>query len=112
MYRFHPSVQWERGYPDRQQIITQVQQLWKRYGLDRKTRFNYKVEKTYQDDKGRWIINNPSQGRFDGLIAAVGTCGDPKIPTVPGMDKFKGEIYHSSELTGYSIPNHLLLISY
>lgn len=100
MYRFHPSVQWERGYPDRQQIITQVKQLWKRYGLEDKTRFNVKVDRVYQDEKDRWIINDTSQGRFEGLIVAVGTCGDPKVPHIPGMDKFKGDIYHSSELTG------------
>lgn len=78
MYRFHPSVKWERGYPDRQQILSQVRQLWKRYNLDEKTVFNFKADKTYQDEKGRWVINDPSNGRFDGLIAAVGTCGDPK----------------------------------
>lgn len=100
MYRFHPSVKWERGYPDRQQIITQVKQLWKRYRLDSKTRFDFHVDKVYQDDKARWIINDTSNGRFEGLIAAVGTCGEPKMPHIPGMDKFKGEIYHSSELTG------------
>ena len=100
MYRFHPSVQWDGGYPNRQQIISQVRQLWKRYGLQNKTRFDFKVNKTYQDDKGRWIINDASNGRFEGLIAAVGTCGDPKIPTIAGNDEFKGTIYHSSQLTG------------
>lgn len=78
MYRFHPSVQWERGYPDRQQILSQLRQLWKKYGLDTKTKFNFKVDKVYQDEKGRWIINDPANGKFDGLIAAVGTCGEPK----------------------------------
>lgn len=78
MYRFHPSVQWERGYPDRQQILSQLRQLWENYGLDSKTKFNTKITKVYQDDKGRWILNDPSNGTFDGLIAAVGTCGEPK----------------------------------
>lgn len=100
MYRFHPSVRWERGYPDRQQIISQVRQLWKRYGLEDKTRFDTKVEQVYKDDQGRWVINNTSNGRFDGVIAAVGTCGDPKMPHIQGMENFKGEIYHSTELTG------------
>lgn len=93
-------MQWERGYPDRQQIISQVKQLWKRYGLDERTKFNTKVEKVYQDEKGRWIVNDTSQGRFDGVIAAIGTCGAPKMPHIPGMEKFKGEILHSTELTG------------
>lgn len=100
MYRFHPSVRWERGYPDRQQIISQVQQLWKRYGLEGRTKFDTLVEKIYQDDQGRWIVNNTSLGRFDGVIAAVGTCGAPKMPHIQGMERFRGEIYHSSELTG------------
>ncbi|KAF7945189.1 hypothetical protein EAE96_009968 [Botrytis aclada] len=100
MYRFHPSVQWKGGYPNQQQIVSQITELWKRYGLEEKTKFDTKVEKVYQDDKGRWIINNASEGRFEGIIAAVGTCGEAKIPHIPGMDKFKGEIYHSSDLTG------------
>ena len=101
MYRFHPSVQWDRGYPDRQQIVSQVRQLWERYGLKERTRFNTKIEKVYQDEQGRWIVNNPAMGRFGGVIAAVGTCGAPKMPKIPGMDNFKGPIYHSSDLTGY-----------
>lgn len=56
--------------------------------------------KSLQRRKGHWIINDTSLGRFDGIIAAVGTCGDAKIPHIPGMEKFKGEIYHSSDLTG------------
>ncbi|KAM0454439.1 hypothetical protein ACHAPV_008309 [Trichoderma viride] len=101
MYRFHPSVKWERGYPTRKEIVEQVEQVWKRYGLDEKTKFGVKVKGLKQDEQTRWVINNdPSLGRFDGLIAATGTCGDPKMPHISGMEKFKGEIYHSSELTG------------
>jgi cation diffusion facilitator CzcD-associated flavoprotein CzcO len=100
MYRFQPSVTWSGGYPNRQQIVSQITELWKRYGLESKTIFDTPVEKVYKDEKGRWIINDTSNGRFDGIIAAVGTCGDAKMPHMPGMDKFKGEIYHSSDLTG------------
>lgn len=100
MYRFHPSVKWGDGYPKRGDIVSQIKKLWENYGLEKKTKFNCKVEKTYKDKQGRWIINDPSNGRFDGILAAVGTCGDPKMPKVNGQEKFKGEIYHSSELDG------------
>jgi hypothetical protein len=100
MYRFHPSVHWKKGYPDRQQIVSQISSLWKRYGLESKTEFNTRVERVYKDPHGRWIINDPSYGRFDGVIAAIGTCGDPKMPTLPGQEHFKGEIWHSSQLDG------------
>lgn len=100
MYRFHPSVKWQRGYPTREQIVEQVRSLWKRYGLDKRTKFHTKVDKVYQDDRGRWIINNTSNGLFDGVIAAIGTCGEPKIPSnFPGMSEFRGQVVHSSQLT-------------
>jgi hypothetical protein len=98
------------GYPNRQQIVSQITELWKRYGLEEKTKFETKVEKVYQDEKGRWIINNPSNGRYDGIIAAVGTCGDVKMPHIPGQDKFKGGIYHSSDLTGKDAKNKKMII--
>jgi cation diffusion facilitator CzcD-associated flavoprotein CzcO len=110
MYRFHPSVQWTGGYPNRQQIVSQITELWKKYGLETRTSFNTRVEKVYQDEKGRWIINNPSLGRYEGIIAAVGTCGDAKIPHMRGMDKFKGEIHHSSKLTGKDAKGKTMIV--
>ncbi|KAF2431715.1 FAD/NAD(P)-binding domain-containing protein [Tothia fuscella] len=100
MYRFHPSVRWENGYPKREKIVGQIQQLWKRYGLDERTKFNTPVTKLYQNKMKKWIVNEPANGDFDGIIVAVGTCGDPKIPHIPGQEKFKGEICHSSSLDG------------
>ncbi|KAF7560438.1 hypothetical protein G7046_g3724 [Stylonectria norvegica] len=110
MYRFHPSVKWERGYPDRQQIVSQVEQLWKRYGLEEHTKFDTKVEKVYQDNQGRWVVNDTSFGRFEGVIAAVGTCGAPKMPHITGMDKFEGSIHHSSDLTGQDAKGKKIVI--
>lgn len=110
MYRFHPSVHWSSGYPNRQQIVSQITELWKKYGLESKTSFDTKVESVYQDEKGRWIVNKPSLGRFEGVIAAVGTCGDAKMPHISGMDKFKGEIYHSSELTGKQAKSKTMIV--
>jgi len=98
------------GYPNRQQIVSQITELWKQYGLEQRTKFRTKVEKIYKDEKGRWIINNPSNGRFDGIIAAVGTCGEAKMPHIPGLDKFKGQVYHSSDLTGKDAKGKSMII--
>jgi Flavin-binding monooxygenase-like len=113
MYRFHPSVKWKTGYPTRQQIIDQIHQLWKRYDLDERTKFNAKVEKIYKDNTGRWVVNSARNGHFDGVIAAVGSCGEPKMPALPGGDRFKGTIVHSSELTADQIDakgKHILVV--
>lgn len=110
MYRFHPAVKWDEGYPKQNQIVGQIRKLWKDYQLEDKTYFNTKVEKVYKDKQGRWIINDPSKGRFDGVIAAIGTCGDPKIPHLPGQENFKGEIYHSSRLDGVNAKGKKVII--
>lgn len=110
MYRFHPSVKWSTGYPNREQIVAQVRQLWKRYGLESRTKFNTKVTSVTQDRQGRWIINDPSNGRYDGVIPAVGSCGDVKMPHMPNQEVFKGEIYHSSQLDGKTAEDKRVLI--
>lgn len=110
MYRFHPSVKWDRGYPDKSQIVEQIVKLWKRYGLEEKTLFNTRVESVRKDKQGRWIINNTSHGRFDGVIAAIGSCGDPKMPSLPKQDRFGGEIFHSSQLDGKDAKGKKVLI--
>ena len=63
-----------------------------------------------QDKQGRWIVNDPSNGRFDGVMAAVGSCGDPKMPHIQGQEDFKGEIYHSSKLDGKTAQGKKVLI--
>lgn len=110
MYRFHPSVRWGSGYPNRQEIVSQIEKLWKRYGLEDKTKFNTKVTSLTKDKQGRWIVNDPSNGRFDGVIAALGTCGDPKMPYIEGQETFRGEIYHSSKLDGKTAEGKKVLI--
>ena len=110
MYRFHPSVKWSAGYPDRQQIVSQITQLWKRYGLQERTKFNTSVTSVTQDKEGRWIVNDPSNGHFDGVMAAVGTCGAPKVPHISGQENFKGEVYHSSKLDGKTAQGKKVLV--
>ncbi|KAJ6112140.1 hypothetical protein N7523_008201 [Penicillium sp. IBT 18751x] len=112
MYRFHPSVRFRRGYPDRQGILREVEHLWKRYGLQDRTRFNVPVESVWRDkESGKWYVQDPSYGEFDGILAATGTCGDPKMPHVPGQEKFHGPIIHSARLTGHDVKGkHVLVI--
>ncbi|KAJ9262879.1 hypothetical protein DTO021C3_2993 [Paecilomyces variotii] len=104
MYRFHPSVRFQNDYPHRDAITREVTDLWKRYRLDERTEFEVPVQSVWKDEKtGRWIVQDPSYGYFDGVIAAVGTCGDPKAPHIPGQENFSGQIYHSSQLAGKDV---------
>ncbi|KAK6349664.1 hypothetical protein TWF696_005943 [Orbilia brochopaga] len=110
-YRFFPFVFWSKSYPSRDEIVSQITKLWEQYNLDRCTKFDTKVTSLRQDEAGCWLINNdPSFGTFDGVIAAVGTCGEPKVLKIAGDEKFKGHIYHSSELDGKEVKGKTVLI--
>ncbi|KAJ3857247.1 hypothetical protein EV368DRAFT_30664 [Lentinula lateritia] len=100
MYRFFPNLEWKSGYPNRREIVDNISNIWHQYSLEEKTKFGVTVEKVWQDGHGRWIVNDEQYGKFDGIIAAIGTCGEPKMPHIPGQEKFQGNIYHSSELDG------------
>ena len=90
--------------------MSQITQLWKRYGLEEKTKFNTRVNSVTKDKQGRWIVNDPSNGRFDAVMAAIGSCGDPKMPNIQDKEKFKGEIYHSSKLDGKTAAGKKVLV--
>lgn len=110
MYRFFPTVFWSKGYPKRQEIVDQITEVWKRYDLESRTKFDFKVENVKPDGRGRWYINDKSNGSFDGVIAAIGSCGEPKMPHLPGQEKFEGEIYHSSQLDGKKVEGKNVII--
>ncbi|KAJ5995923.1 hypothetical protein N7481_002900, partial [Penicillium waksmanii] len=113
MYRFHPTVQYKHAYPTQHEIRDQIVDLWKRYDLEERTEFGTPVTSVKKaKSPGKWIINDHPEkyGSFDGVIAAVGVCGDPKMPTLPDQDQFEGTICHSSNLDGKDIKGKKALI--
>ncbi|KAL2810016.1 hypothetical protein BJX63DRAFT_423381 [Aspergillus granulosus] len=112
MYRFHPSVYYDAAYPTQEEIRNQIIELWKRYKLEDRTVFDTPVKSVKQNKDGKWIINDDEEqwGLFDGVIASVGVCGDPKMPPLPDQENFKGQIYHSSELDGKNVKGKKILI--
>ena len=109
MYRFHPSIQWHKAYPDRHRILEEVEKLWHRYHLEPKTRLNTPVTSVEPNEKGRWIINGEDRSYY-GVIVAIGTWGDPKMPHLPGQEKCKGEIKHSSQLDGVDVRDKRIVV--
>lgn len=102
MFRFHPAVKWDSAYPTQAQIKKQIINIWKQYDLERRTVFNTTIKSVDKNKDGKWVINNSEAkyGTFDGVVAAVGSCGDPKMPYLPHQCQFKGNVFHSSNLDG------------
>jgi putative flavoprotein involved in K+ transport len=59
----------------------------------------------YEDSKREWTVEVVRHGtpmilRPRQLVLATGGSGFPKMPSVPGMDTFKGDLHHSSKHPG------------
>ena len=62
----------------------------------------------YDADKQEWEVNVDRDGepvtlRPKQLVLATGQSGMPNMPSLPGMDRFKGDLHHSSKHPGPDI---------
>ncbi|KAG0145744.1 hypothetical protein CROQUDRAFT_723246 [Cronartium quercuum f. sp. fusiforme G11] len=109
LYRFHPAVIWSRGFPVKQhEILSEITRIWETYQLESHTKFDFtvrNVNRLVSDGKTQWTINGGEDGVFDGLIVAIGTCGQPKTLHALGREKFTGPVVHSSDLDGLELRN-------
>ena len=56
------------------------------------------VAADYQKDSGHWLVTTADGETFTSkyFISAMGMISEPVIPTIKGMDSFKGPMFHSS----------------
>ncbi|KAJ3011555.1 hypothetical protein HKX48_006771 [Thoreauomyces humboldtii] len=103
-YRFHPLVRFTTAFPHRDEIVGELTRIWKVYELEPKTRFNTPVESIVHDEKtNTYIINGETDLPFDGVVSAIGTCGEVLIPDFKDLDSFRGMKAHSSKMDSLDI---------
>ncbi|KIN99189.1 hypothetical protein M404DRAFT_16538 [Pisolithus tinctorius Marx 270] len=104
LYRFHPAVCWKRAFPQRDEILGEIEKVWKEYRLEERTRLNTPVRQVKQvkraspDDEcqahvrspSQWYINAGEDGPFDAIIVAIGTTGEPRWVGFEGMPSKAG----------------------
>lgn len=60
---------------------------------------------SWDEESGRWNATVNSRNGFTRLlrpkhiVVCTGVSSTPKIPTIPGLEEFRGEVLHSSEFT-------------
>src|SRR5215813_8503958 len=66
--------------------------------LRRDIEFGYRIKTaTYDEAANQWEIEsaNGRQARARFLITAIGPLSAPTMPTIPGVESFRGEAYHT-----------------
>ena len=90
-----PSMKFASGF----EILEHCQRMAEKFGFYDHCLFHTTVEATtWDEESGRWIVEtdrgDKMRARF--VILANGILTTPKLARIPGMEKFKGESFHTS----------------
>jgi cation diffusion facilitator CzcD-associated flavoprotein CzcO len=97
---YAPKTDWSKRYAEAPEIFQYIQDLIQDYQLKPYIQFKQKVLSTrYNEQRCLWQIKTESGQQVEAqfLIFASGPLHVPQIPKIKGIEKFKGEIFHSSE---------------
>lgn len=97
-FSFAPNPEWPRTFSGQPHIRAYLERVTDTYGLRPHIRLNSEVRMMrWNGRRMLWELDTAS-GRYtaDVVVSATGPLSDPKIPDVPGLDSFPGEVFHSA----------------
>lgn len=112
-YSFRTSSDWDHYFAQGPEIIRYIRTVYRESGVKEHIRFEEEVVRAVWDaDDARWAVTlrrkdgSEYEMRANAVVSGSGLLNRPSIPTIPGMDLFKGPMFHSArwdhgvELTG------------
>ncbi|QEC49739.1 NAD(P)/FAD-dependent oxidoreductase [Baekduia soli] len=94
---------WSKYFALRDELYAYLEQIVADTGLDEEIRFQTEVTGArYDEDAQRWDVELRGPGgtaetlTADLVISAVGAFRRPKMPTIPGLEDFAGELVHTA----------------
>ncbi|CAA9535149.1 MAG: Cyclohexanone monooxygenase, partial [uncultured Solirubrobacteraceae bacterium] len=98
-FSFAPNPEWTRSFSPQPEILDYLRGCADRFGVRPHIRFGTEVREAAWDDAAqRWRIEtNGGSLTADVLVSAAGGPSEPKLPAIPGIERFEGTIMHSAE---------------
>ncbi|WP_410874930.1 flavin-containing monooxygenase [Nocardia sp. A7] len=97
-FSFAPNSEWSRLFAPQPEILDYVDRVARAHGLAERTRFGVEVVGSQFDDAARlWRLDTsegPLSARF--VVSAAGPWNEPRLPEIPGLAEFPGEVFHSA----------------
>lgn len=97
--KLYKGWDWTEKYADSHELRKYFDYVAKELDLRKSFKFNTRVTRAHFDDElNKWRIETDQGDKVLAkfFIAATGFLSAPNIPEFPGIDNFKGEIYHTS----------------
>ena len=98
-FSFEPKHDWSRRYGSGEEILAYLEACAERYGVSSHLRLGTEVARAeFDEGRGRWMIRTTDGDRLeaDMLVSATGQLSRPVLPSIPGVDRFEGPVFHSA----------------
>jgi cation diffusion facilitator CzcD-associated flavoprotein CzcO len=98
-FSFEPNPRWSRRYAPQAEIQEYVERVAARHGVLERVRTNTEVSDAAWDAaRSRWVLDTSAgTHEADVLITACGQLSVPKLPDLPGLERFAGEAFHTAQ---------------
>jgi cation diffusion facilitator CzcD-associated flavoprotein CzcO len=97
-FSFAPNPDWTRSYSSQPEIWDYLKRCARDFGVLPHIRFHHEVRDAAWDEAAQlWRIET-SQGRYTSnvLVLASGALSEPAMPSLRGLEQFKGKMFHSA----------------
>ncbi len=102
-FKFEDNYPWESHYAPRDELQKYANYIVDKYGIRDRMTFNTKLKSAvWQEADKKWKITTEGadgiEDVFDSnaIISASGLFNTPKLPDIPGIETYKGKMFHTT----------------
>jgi 4-hydroxyacetophenone monooxygenase len=102
-FSFEPNSDWPEYFAGRDAVLSYLRRVASKYGVTEHVHFETEVLGARYDDAGhRWVVRTRDQAGTERelsanvVVSAVGQLNRPSTPSLPGLDEFAGDAFHTA----------------
>jgi cyclohexanone monooxygenase len=91
---------WPEHYVKQPEVLKYLEHLVERHDLRKHMQFNTELQSAdWSDEKGRWVVQVSTGETITAryMVTALGLLSKTNYPDWPGIQSFKGEMYHTGQ---------------
>lgn len=97
-FSFAPNPRWSRRYAPQSEIQAYLEDVARREGVLEHCRTGTEVTAArWDEERSRWVLETSAGAHeADVLLTACGQLSVPRLPSVPGLERFEGPAFHTA----------------
>ena len=102
-YSFEENHEWSEHFSQQPELLDYFKRCFKKFDIQKNTYFETQVtDMKFDHSAQNWEVASVRNGKnnletINIVISCVGQLNQPKIPDIEGIDKFEGDLFHSSQ---------------